>query len=104
MNGYTVVILATLLLDYGLNVLADFLNLRRLTPELPEAFQDVYDADAYRTSQRYTRAQTYYGWVTSSVVLRVTLGIWFAGGFQALDGVVRGWALGAVGSGQQQRR
>jgi STE24 endopeptidase len=99
MNIYAIVILATLLLDYGLNLLADVLNLRALRPELPAAFQDVYDAEAYRKAQAYTRVQTQFGWVTATCTLAVTLGFWFAGGFQALDQFVRGWALGSVWTG-----
>ena len=48
MNAYAVIILATLLLDYTLNLLADLLNLRALRHELPQEFVGVYDAEAYR--------------------------------------------------------
>jgi STE24 endopeptidase len=99
MNVYAVIILATLLLDYGLNLLADILNLRGLRHELPEAFRGVYDADTYRKSQQYTRAQTQFAWVTSTVMLVVTLGFWFVGGFQALDRIVRAWSLGPIWTG-----
>jgi STE24 endopeptidase len=99
MNVYAVIILATLLLDYTLNLLADLLNLRALRPELPAEFAGVYDADAYRKSQAYTRVQTRFGILTSTCMLAVTLGFWFAGGFQALDVLVRSWHLGLIWTG-----
>ncbi len=99
MNVYAVIILATLFLDYVLNLLADGLNLRALRPELPEAFEDVYDADAYRKSQAYTRVQTQFGWVTGTFSLVVILVFWVAGGFPALDHMVRGWALSPIWTG-----
>jgi STE24 endopeptidase len=99
LNVYGVIIVVALLVDYGLNLLADVLNLRALHSELPRAFQDVYDAEAYRTSQRYTRAQTQFGWFTSTVHLVLMLVFWFAGGFRVLDQIVRSWALGPVWGG-----
>ena len=99
MNVYAVIILSTLLLDYTLNLLADCCNLRALRHELPEEFVDVYDAAAYRQAQEYTRVQTRFGILTSTCMLAVTLGFWFAGGFQALDVWVRGWNLGLIWTG-----
>ncbi len=99
MNVYAVIVLSTLLLDYTLNLLADFCNLRALRHELPAEFVDVYDAEAYRKSQEYTRVQTRFGILTSTCMLAVTLGFWFAGGFQWLDALVRSWHLGLLWTG-----
>lgn len=99
MNVYAIIILVTLLVDYGLNLIADMLNLRALRPDLPAAFEDVYDAETYRKSQAYTRVQTQFGWVTSTFSLLLILIFWFAGGFPALDRIVRAWDLGPIGSG-----
>jgi len=99
MNVYAVIVLSTLLLDYTLNLLADFYNLGVLRHELPAEFVDVYDAAAYRKSQEYTRVQTRFGILTSTCMLAVTLGFWFAGGFQALDALVRSWHMGLLWTG-----
>jgi STE24 endopeptidase len=99
MNVYAVIVLSTLLLDYTINLLADFCNLRALRHELPAEFVDVYDAAAYRKSQEYTRVQTRFGILTSTCMLAVTLEFWFAGGFQALDALVRSWHLGLLWTG-----
>jgi STE24 endopeptidase len=99
MNVYAVIILSTLLLDYTLNLVADCCNLRALRGELPPEFADVYDAAAYRMSQEYTRVQTRFGILTSTCMLAVTLGFWFAGGFQVLDVWVRSWHLGLIWTG-----
>ncbi len=99
MNSYALIILGTLVLAYTLNLLADCANLHALRHELPEGCADIYDADAYRQSQAYTRAQTHFGILTSTCMLLVTLGFWYAGGFQALDVLVRGWHRGLIGSG-----
>ncbi len=99
MNIYAIIILSALIINYVLDLLADFLNLRALRNELPDEFKDTYDAEAYRKSQEYTRVNTRFGFLTSTFDLMVTLIFWFAGGFNYLDGIVRSWRLGPVGTG-----
>jgi len=99
MNGYGWVILFALLCDYSLNLAADGLTLRSLKPELPDELAGFYDPVTYETSQRYTRETLRFGIVTSTVHLVLILGFWAAGGFPALDDIVRGWHLGFVGTG-----
>ncbi|MFQ5675780.1 MAG: M48 family metallopeptidase [bacterium] len=89
MNIYGIIILLTLATEYALNLFADFLNLRTLTSELPEEMQGVYDPDAYRKSQEYTRVTTQFEIIASTFMLLVTLVFWFSGGFNLLDQMVR---------------
>lgn len=99
MNLYAVLILAALLVQYGLDVVANGLNLKALRSELPDEFSDVYDAEEYHRSQAYTRTKTRFGLITSAFDLALLLVFWFAGGFEALDTLVRGWAFGPVITG-----
>jgi STE24 endopeptidase len=99
MNVYAVIILATLLIGYTLNIITDILNLKALRKELPDEFKDVYDGEKYRKSQEYTRTTTKYGFVTSTFSLFVTLIFWFSGGFNYLDQIVRGWELHPIWTG-----
>lgn len=99
MNVYAVIILVTLAVDFIVNGIADFLNLKAMNRELPGEFQEVYDEEAYRKSQIYTRVKTRFGIITSLFDLTVLLVFWFAGGFNWLDHIVRGWALGPIWTG-----
>lgn len=99
MNVYAQIILAALLLDYVLTLLADLLNVRALESEAPAELHDVYAAEEYARSQEYTRVRTRFGFVTSTFDLAVLLVFWFAGGFQALDGWLRGFELGELATG-----
>ncbi len=99
MNVYAAVILATLLVDYAVDLVAGLLNLKALDNELPAEFADVYDADSYRRSQVYTRVASRFGFVTSTFDLGVLLVFWLAGGFQVLDAWLRGFALSPLWSG-----
>ncbi len=83
------IILATLIISYLMNNLADYLNLGNLSPILPKTFSNVYDGDRYDRSQRYLRETTRMGVVTSSVDLVLLLCFWFFGGFGLLDTFIR---------------
>ena len=99
MNIYAIIILSALLLDFGIELLNNILNLKTLNKELPEEFKDVYDANEYHKSQVYTRVNTQFDLFISSFSLIVTLFFWFAGGFNFFDIIVRSWNLSTVFTG-----
>mgnify|MGYP000577200027 FL=1 len=99
MNAYAAVILGALLAEYTLNLVSDLLNLRHLQPELPAEFRDTFDEAEYERAQAYTRTTTRFGLLSSTFGLAVLLAFWFAGGFEWLDTVVRGWGFGPIVTG-----
>ncbi len=99
MNVYALVILVALFAEHALSVVADVLNLRRLRPELPPEFEGVYDAEAYRRSQEYTRARTRFALIPGTFDLALLLAFWGLGGFGWLDGAVRDLGWGELASG-----
>ncbi len=99
MNIFAVIILSALLLEFGLNLVADLLNIRHLETELPGEFSDTYDEETYRRSQEYTITNTKFGLLTSSFNLAVVLIFWFAGGFNELDQWVRNLELARIWDG-----
>jgi len=98
-NAYAAVILGALLAEYTLNLVSDLLNLRHLQPELPAEFRDTFDEAEYERAQAYTRTTTRFGLLSSTFGLAVLLAFWFAGGFEWLDTVVRGWGFGPIVTG-----
>jgi STE24 endopeptidase len=99
MNRYLVFILAILLLRYILELVVALLNLRSLSPELPAEFVDVYDAEQYARSQKYTRAITSFSLIQATVNLALTLIFILAGGFNLIDGVARGFGFSSIPTG-----
>jgi len=99
MNIYSIIILATLGIDFILNLISDYYNLQSLDKGLPEEFSDVYDEETYDKSQEYTKVQTKFGILTSIFNLALLLIFWFAGGFDWLDQMVNGWHLGVIWTG-----
>ena len=99
LNGYFIAALSGLLVVEVVNWAARLLNLRALTPELPAEFAEVYEVEAYRRSQEYTRVNTRFHFVESLFDLAVLLAFWLGGGFGWLDGAIRGWHLNPVWTG-----
>ncbi len=99
MNAYAAIILAALLAEYALKLVSDVLTLRHLQPTLPAEFRDTFDEEEYERAQAYTRTTTRFGLVSSTFGLAVLLVFWFAGGFEGLDTIVRGWGFGPIGTG-----
>jgi STE24 endopeptidase len=99
MNPYRILILAALLLKFVIDCIAEALNLRSLTPEVPSGFTDLYDAEKYRKSQEYTRVKTRFGFIQTVFSLAIFLAFWFLEGFNRLDLVVRSWNHGPIVSG-----
>jgi len=99
MNIYSVIILGALLAGYFIDVVTDYLNLKSLSNQLPKEFDGVYDAEAYKKSQAYTKVNTRFGFLTSTLSLILTLVFWFEGGFNYVDQFVRAWNLNSILSG-----
>jgi len=96
---YAIVILGALLAEYGLNLVSDLLTLRDLQSDLPDEFRDTFDDDEYERARNYTRTKTRFGLLSSTFGLAVLLVFWFAGGFEGLDTLVRGWNVGPIATG-----
>jgi STE24 endopeptidase len=98
-NVFTFIILGALFLEYVLGLVSSQLNLKSLRLEPPPELEGVYKPQEYRRSQEYTRASTRFGFVTSTFQLSLLLLFWFAGGFNYLDQIIRGWGYVPIVNG-----
>ena len=99
MNVFGAIVVAAIGLDFVLDLISNWLNLKALQLTLPPAAQGIYKEEDYRKSQNYIRKSTYFGLVRSTFALVVLLAFWFSGGFNFLDQLIRGWELVPVFSG-----
>ena len=99
MNPYLVFVIGALVAGYILELVLALASLHALTPELPEEFADILDADAYRRSQNYTRATTRLSLLQATILLPLTLIFILAGGFNSVDLLARSAGFGAVATG-----
>ncbi|NOX35795.1 MAG: M48 family metallopeptidase [Deltaproteobacteria bacterium] len=95
----TLVILTTLIGSYFIDNIAGFLNLGNLNQPLPKEFKDHYNPQKYAESQSYLKANTKFGFITSSFDLAVILVFWFSGGFQLIDSYIRSFNFNSIVSG-----
>jgi len=98
-NLFAIIILAAVLLDYLLGLLADILNLRALRLEPPASLKDVYTQETYGKSQKYIRENTLFGLLSGAFNLALLLIFWFAGGFNWFDFIVRSWGFASIANG-----
>lgn len=73
-----ILLLAAITVDYVLELILDILNLSYQKDELPEQLKNIYDAEKFRKSQEYLKANTRFGFVTStfSYLLMIVV-LWF---------------------------
>lgn len=99
MNFIAILILSVIIAEFILTSVAELLNLRSLSHELPPILSDIYASDQYRKSQAYLTVNTRFDWMSGSVALAVTLLFWFGNGFALLDGWLRGLNHGPLLTG-----
>ena len=99
MNIFSFVILVALIGEFVLDVIANLLNLRALTPQAPHELQGIYEPAEYERSQSYTRAKTRLHLMTSAFSLLLVLVFWFSGAFNALDQALRSLGYPSIATG-----
>jgi STE24 endopeptidase len=75
------IIIVFMLADYVLERVLEGLNSRWRGHAPPAELQDLYDPDKYRKQQRYQKATTRFGFITSTFSLVLLLGFLFLEGF-----------------------
>ncbi|MFH1152240.1 MAG: M48 family metallopeptidase [Pseudomonadota bacterium] len=98
-SAVTTIVLTTIVVDYLLNMLANWLNLRCIHKTIPGEFQSDIPIEAYSKSQEYLTTTTWFSNITASIDLLLVLLFWLLEGFPLVDGWVRGLGLGTVSTG-----
>ena len=90
MNGYLIFILALLVFNWLLSLVVETLNLRAASPEIPDEFAGVYDAEKYAKSQNYLRDNTRFGQIQAGIMLPLTIAFIVLGGFSWVNDIAGG--------------
>ncbi len=99
MNSWLLFILIILLGGFLLEQTITYLNLKALDPQVPKEFSDIVDAKKYRNSQDYTRSNSTLELIESSTYTLFLLFFLLAGGFNAVDILVRSLHFGSIITG-----
>lgn len=98
-NVWFIAIVLCLFLLWKVDLISTLLNLKSLSPEIPESFQGLVDEEDYQQSQEYTRAKAVFGIGEGIFSLIVLFVFWWLGGFGLLDDRVRGLDHGPLITG-----
>lgn len=83
------IIIGLIVFEFVLDEFLDYINIKKMSPELPEEVKGIYDNDKYSMSQKYEK-EKYKFWLISSVfsfvLMLILLSTWF---FWKLDMIVR---------------
>lgn len=82
---WLILVLFILIGEFLLEAAASLLNLKSLTPHLPELFKNVFDKEGYAKSQAYTRASTHFTLWQQIIFLSGIMAFILCGGFPLLD-------------------
>lgn len=99
MNIWLIAVLFIIVIGFLLDFTVSVLNLKALSPELPEEFREVFDSDEYQKSQEYTRTTTRFSLLSSSISTLLTVIFLLAGGFNIVDIYARSFGCGAIVTG-----
>jgi STE24 endopeptidase len=99
MNIYLIIVLAIIAFRYLLETTSDFLNLKAVSPDIPEEFDGYYDAEKYVKSQDYLRETTRWGLFVDLVNTVFLVVFIVVGGFGLIDSMVRSLSLGPILTG-----
>lgn len=99
MNPFLVFILVIIVGKYTLELYIDRLNIKSLNPELPEEFKGFYDAEKYARSQHYTRENSKFGILQSTISIAIILPFILLGGFNIIDRAARSAGFGPIVTG-----
>ena len=91
MNPNTIfyIIIAILLIDFIIDKVLDYLNVKHFNDPVPDELYDVYDTVEYEESQTYKKTNSRFSSFTSIFFLLVTLAFFFLDGFEYVDTLAR---------------
>jgi STE24 endopeptidase len=88
-NTLFIIIIAIIVADYIWERLLDYLNSTYWSDKIPQGLEGIYDAEAYRKSQNYTKTNQRFSLLTDSFSFVLIMLMLFLGGFAFLDNLVR---------------
>lgn len=91
MNTLFIIIVSIIIVEFIFDKILDILNLRNLSPKLPEEAKGIYDEEKYRKSQEYYKVNHNFSMLTSTISLIGLLLMLFLNGFSYVDSLVRSY-------------
>jgi STE24 endopeptidase len=84
-----IIILVILSFDFISGQILDFINLKNQKDDLPPELQGIYDAEKFKKSQEYHKANTKFGFVTSTFSFILIIAVILTGAFGWIDSEIK---------------
>ncbi len=91
MNFYFYLIIGILILDFLIERGLSWLNVRNVSPNLPDELKGIYNSEKYALQQQYFKTNQRFGLITGTFSFVVMLLMLVLGGFGWLDSIVSVW-------------
>ncbi len=96
---YLYLIIGLLFGEYAFSIFTEYLNIKNLSPLLPNEFKGFYNDLKYQKSQAYLKENTGFEFISSSFMLAFTITFILTGGFNYLDMFSRNFGYGEIITG-----
>ena len=96
---YLIIIISFLLLSYSVGLISDYFNIKNLKENLPEEFVGYYDEDKYKKSQNYLKDKTKFSFISTTIMLVLSIVFILVGGFNCIDLFARSFGYGEILTG-----
>lgn len=91
-----IIILCIVIFNYLFGLLLTYLDSTLWSNVLPDELEGIYDAEKYRKSQDYEKANTKFGLLTGAVSFSAMILMLVLGGFAWVDEIVRNYTINPV--------
>ncbi|GMO67635.1 MAG: M48 family metallopeptidase [Endomicrobiia bacterium] len=99
MNIYTFLIFSFIVYVYSVQTIANLLNIKNLSTNIPPEFEGYYDKEKYAKSQKYLKVNTKFSIFSSTFFLAVQIIFIISGGFNYLNTMAVSFGLGPILTG-----
>ena len=99
MNIYMLIIVGFIVFVYVVQSIADILNLKNISSQIPVEFSNVFDAEKYAKAQDYLKTKTKLSLFESSFLLIIQVVFIILGGFGVVDSFARSFGQGEIATG-----
>ncbi|MCL1971826.1 MAG: M48 family metallopeptidase [Endomicrobia bacterium] len=99
MNVYALLIVSFLIIVYLVETVADYLNVKNISNDIPKEFEGYYDMEKYAQAQAYLMARTKFSINYATFFLGLQIVFIVKGGFNIVDTIARSFGYGEVVTG-----
>ncbi len=84
------IIIVIIVLDFAFESYLDYLNSKRMSPQIPDEVKGIYDEEKYKKQQAYQRENQRFGLISGTFSFLLILGMFLFYGFAFVDKIAWG--------------